>query len=112
MVPRVVNRWVRVRGRHRELKCLLTADGELWRIADLVVLSDGRVMEAGFGPPLRIFTRCEEDGRIRQPIDRRAVQLGAEERRGYVVELLVEQLERASTWAPPGHNNSTVVSCD
>jgi hypothetical protein len=30
-----------------------------------------------------------------------AVQLGADERRGYFVELLVEQLERASEWAVP-----------
>jgi hypothetical protein len=105
-----MNRWARVGGRRRELPCLLTADGELWRIADLVVLSDGRVMEAGFGPPLRVFSRCEEDGRIRRPLDRRAVQLGAEERRGYFVELLVEQLHRATTW-PPSTSPQPSAAC-
>ena len=81
----------------------MVAEGEdetWWRITDLAEMEDGRLVEAGITPPLRVFTRCEEDGRIRRPVERRAVQLRADERQGYFIELVVEQFGRAVEWAP------------
>lgn len=61
------------------------------------LIYDGRVIQSAANGG----RRCSEgEGQVRRPIDRRAVQLGAEERRGYFVELLVEQLARAVEWAP------------
>lgn len=80
-LPRVGHRWIKVDGGRSELPYLVIGDeqepgGEAWwRVTDRALLSDGRMVSHGFGPPRRIVTRCEPDGRVRQPVDRRAVQL-------------------------------------
>ena len=100
-MPQLARRFLRSGGRWREPPYLVLADGNgeaWWRISDLAEMPDGRLVEAGITPPLRVFSRCEPDGRIRRPVVRRAVQLTAGERQGYFVELLVEQFGRATPW--------------
>ena len=95
----------------RQPPYLVLADGAAeawWRITDLAEMEDGRFVEAGFAISLRVFTRCEADGRVRRPPARRATQLGADERRGYFVEFVVEQFERAAAWRPGGGVSSPI----
>ena len=73
-----------------------------WRVSDFE-MREGRVVEPApltRRPPFRVFTRCEASGRVRHPIERRALQLEPHDEPQLLAEPLAAQFERAAPWTP------------
>jgi len=89
-----------------ELPILALSPEEHWRVRDVVRDREGWRPAEPFKdlwvrPRLRVFTRCDGEGRPVRPVERRATEVGSGPGEfDFDLSTLLAQLERAETWNP------------